>query len=303
MKDVIILSGGERSSERDVSLRSGRMLYTSLSKSFKTKLVVYDRDELPSDVAKRRDAIIFPITLGEFGEDGGLQALMDEAGLCYVGSGREASALCMNKFATKNVVAKNGVPVVDGVKFTIKGNRAMDLDRSRLSGDCVLKPNDRGSSIGVKKIEAKDIDAAIADTRDGEFLLEKNILGKDLTVGVLDGQALEVVEILPKHGFLDYNNKYTEGASDKICPAPIGAEATENVKRYSEIAYCACGCRDWARVDFLIDDFGNVFFLEVNTIPGMTQTSFYPISAQASGFSYDALLIKLVNLAGARFES
>jgi D-alanine-D-alanine ligase len=302
-RDVIVLAGGGRSSEREISLRSGCLVHASLSKNFRAELIVYNEDALPDGVAKRRDAIIFPMTPGEFGEDGGLQALMDDAGLCYVGSGKEASALCMDKYSAKRVVANGNVPVVGGEKFSIKNGRAIDLDTSRLSGDYVLKPNDRGSSIGVKKIRAEDIDAAVSDAHDGEFLLERDIAGKDLTVGVLDGRALEIVEVLPKRGFLDYNNKYTVGASDRICPAPIGSEVIEKVKIYSEIAYRNCGCRDWARIDFMIDDLDNVFFLEVNTLPGMTQSSFYPLSAAIAGISYDNLLIELVNLATARFET
>ncbi|MDR1255319.1 MAG: D-alanine--D-alanine ligase [Puniceicoccales bacterium] len=302
MREVIVLAGGGTSSERDISLRSGYLVYESLSKNFKAKLVVYDRDGLPDDAAKRRDAIIFPMTPGEFGEDGGLQALLDEAGLCYVGSAKEASALCMNKFAAKNVAIRSGIPVAEGVKFTVKDGKAVDLNGLRLSGSCVLKPNDRGSSIGVKKIDAGDVCGAILDAQDGEFLLEKSIMGKDLTVGVLGGRALEVVEILPKNGFLDYNSKYEEGAADRICPAPISPEATKKVKAYSEMAYHLCGCRDWARLDFMIDDLGNIFFLEINTIPGMTQASFYPLSAQVAGIPYDDLLTKLVSMAASRFR-
>jgi D-alanine-D-alanine ligase len=304
MRDIIILAGGWSSSEREISLRSGRMVYESLArnKNFKTSLVILDRDELPDSVVARRDAVIFPITLGEFGEDGGLQALMDAAGLCYVGSGKMASALCMDKFATKNVLMKQGVRVVDGMKFTVENGTVVGLDRSRISGDCVIKPNGRGSSIEVKKINIGDIDSAVRNVRDGEFLLEKNIIGKDLTVGILDGEVLEVVEILPKHGFLNYYNKYTAGASDRICPAQIGAEATEVAKLYTETAYRACGCRDWARVDFMMDEAGNVFFLEINTLPGMTQTSFYPHSAMAAGIPFDELLVRLVNLAATRLR-
>jgi D-alanine-D-alanine ligase len=301
-RDVIVLSGGGCSSEREISLRSGRLVYASLLKNFRTELIIYDRDELPGSVAKRRDAVIFPMTPGEFGEDGGLQALMDDAGLCYVGSGKEASALCMNKCAAKEVIATSGIPTVGGVKFSVKGGKAVGLDMSHLAGTYVLKPNNRGSSIGVKKINAEDVGAVIAETHDGEFLLEANIVGKDLTVGVLDGRALEIVEILPKQGFLDYDSKYTMGASDRICPAPIGSEATETIKAYSEVAYRKCGCRDWARVDFMIDDFDNVFFLEINTLPGMAKSSFYPLSAAAVGISYDGLLIKLVKLASFRSE-
>jgi D-alanine-D-alanine ligase len=209
----------------------------------------------------------------------------------------------MNKFATKNVLMQHGVRIVDGVKFIVKNGEAVGLDRTCLSGDCVLKPNGRGSSIEVKKINIDDIDFAVRDVRDGEFLLEKNIVGKDLTVGILDGKVLEVVGILPKHGFLNYNNKYTVGASDKICPAPIGTTATKIAKSYTEIAYRACGCRDWARMDFMIDEMDNVFFLEVNTLPGMTQTRFYPHSARAAGISFDDLIVKLVNLAATRLNS
>lgn len=302
MRDVIVLYGGETSSEREISLRSGKMVADSLSKVMPVELVILNQDILPKEVAHRHDAIIFPVTLGEFGEDGGLQALIENANLCYVGSDSKSSRLCMNKILTKKTVAKFGVPVVEGIEFSIKNGHSINLNQSFLmQGGLVLKPNSRGSSIGVKKLNYKTFYDFLPKMFDGDFLIEKNIAGKDLTVGVLDGKALEIVEILPKVGFLDYNNKYTPGASDRICPANISSEATKLIKHYAEVVYNVCKCRDWARVDFMFGDKEEIFFLEINTIPGMTATSFYPLSAEAAGISYDDLLLILVQLAEKRF--
>lgn len=301
MKDIIVLCGGGRSSEREVSIRSGNMVYSELVKNFRAELVTLDEDALPENVASRQDAIIFPVTHGEFVEDGGLQRLMEDAGLCYIGSNSVVSALCMDKFATKGIVSKVGVPVVSGLKFSVKSGVASLKSADILPGDYVLKPNDKGSSVYVQKVNEKTFDDAVKSLYDGEFLLEKNIIGQDLTVGILDGKALEIVEILPKNGFLDYDNKYTPGASDRICPANIDPEVTNLIKQYAEAAYKACNCRDWARIDFMLNG-DEVFFLEINTIPGMTATSFYPLSARAAGLSYEDMLAKLVNLAAARFD-
>ncbi len=296
-RNIIVLCGGKRSSEREVSIRSGNMVAEALRKNFPTELLVLDEDKLPEHVFNKKDAIIFPVTHGEFGEDGGLQEIMESAGLCYVGSSSASSKLCMDKSATKNVVTNFEVPVVPGLKFSIKDGIVSDFDRGILSEECIVKPNDKGSSVYVKKVNDDTFDREVKNLYDGEFLIEKNIVGRDLTIGILDGEALEVVEILPKKGFLDYKNKYTPGASDKICPANIDYEVTKAVKYYAEIAYKACQCRDWARVDFMLSNSGEVYFLEINTIPGMTATSFYPISAQAAGIPYEDLLVKLVILA------
>lgn len=300
MRDVIVLTGGGSSLERDVSLRSAKIVAEELSKIVNTELVIFDKDELPIEVAARKDAIIFPVALGDFVEDGGLQKSMDEAGLCYIGSDSAASALCMNKSAAKDVVSRVGVPVVPGMKFSVKSGIPLSVDKNALSGDFILKPNDKGSSLYVKKVNRDTFEDAVKDLYDGEFLLEKNIIGQDLTIGLLDGEALGVVKILPKHDFLDYDGKYVPGAAEKIYPADISPEATVAVKKYAELAYKACRCRDWARIDFMISG-DKIFFLEINTSPGMTTTSLYPLSALAAGVSYKEFLTKLINLANERF--
>lgn len=301
MKKVIVLCGGKRSSEREISIKSGHMVATMLSKNFPTELVILDEDALPANVALEKDSIIFPVTHGEFGEDGSLQKLMEEENLCFIGSGSESSALCMDKFSTKNIVSKAGVPVVEGIKFSVKSGKPSVFAKEILADNCVLKPNDKGSSVYVKKVSSSTFIDTVKTLYDGEFLLEKDVGGCDLSIGVLDGKAMEVIEILPKNGFFNYENKYTPGASEEICPANIGQEATKIVKKYAEMAYKACKCRDWARVDFMIRG-DEIFFLEINTIPGMTAVSLYPLSAKAAGISYENLLKILVNLAAARIK-
>ncbi len=301
MRDIIVLCGGKRSSEREVSICSGKNVAAELEKFFHTELIILNEDTLPYEVVNRHDAIIFPVTHGEFGEDGELQKLMEDAGLCYIGSDSVSSELCMNKFLTKKTVERVGIRVVPGLKLLIRDGQASLFDRKILNEDCILKPNDKGSSVYVRKTNNESFDDITKNLYDGEFILEKNIIGRDLTVGVLDGQALGIVEILPKHGLLDYEGKYTPGASERIYPANISSKIEKLVKQYAEDAYKACNCRDWARVDFMINA-DEAFFLEINTIPGMTATSFYPLSAKAAGISYESLLKRLILLAESRFK-
>jgi D-alanine-D-alanine ligase len=270
--------------------------------SFPTEKVILESDDLPLHVRKATDSVIFPETLGEFGEDGKLQALMEAAGLTFVGSGSESSALCMDKTMTKRIVSEHGIRVPNGISIKKSNTPAVGEIIASL-GECLfLKPNARGSSIGARVISSKhELEEAInAMPDDMEYVVESKINGIDLTVAVLDGQAFEVVEILPKRGFLDYDNKYITGMSDKICPARIAKDVEEMVKRHGELAFKCCNCRDWARVDFMLCDGGELFFFEVNTIPGMTETSFFPISVAAAGIDQKTLVARLVNLAASR---
>jgi D-alanine-D-alanine ligase len=301
-RNVIVLCGGGASSEREVSLTSGENVYQLCGKTFPSEKVILDSDELPPSVANATDSVIFPETPGEFGEDGGLQSLMEAAGLTFVGSDSKASALCMNKFLTKRTVSEHGITVPSGINFKKSDGTTADEIIASLGEHLFLKPNARGSSIGARVISSKlELERAIDAMDNGmEYAIERKINGIDLTVAVLCGEALEVVEILPKRGFLDYDNKYVYGMSDKICPARIGKDVEKMAKDYSELAFKCCKCRDWARIDFMLCDSGELFFLEINTIPGMTGTSFFPISAAAAGIDQRTLVAKLVDAAAAR---
>lgn len=302
VQKVIILSGGASSSEKDISLLSSEAVYQVCRNIFPTKKIILTEDVL-SQEAIQKDAIIFPIAHGEFMEDGGLQAAMEAEGLTFVGSNSKASALCMDKFLTKEIVSKAGIPIVDGVSFMLTSAPSADLIINTLGYHLFVKPNTRGSSIDTHVVSSKmELKQTIQNlSKDMEYIIERKISGVDLTVAVLDGKALEIVEILPKEGFLDYRNKYTPGYSNKICPARIPEDTRNMVKQYCETAFKCCECRDWARIDFLFQKkTGKVFFLEINTIPGMTQNSFYPMSANAAGINLPSLITTLVNLAADR---
>jgi D-alanine-D-alanine ligase len=303
-RTVIVLCGGESSSEREVSLMLGEMVYERCRKIFNTKKIVLSRDELPKELVSQTDAIIFPTTLGAFGEDGQLQSLMEKSGLTFVGSGPKASKIGMDKHLAKQVVSKVGIPVVEGIKFSKHEIPPLDEMIKKFGEALVVKPNAGGSSIDVNRIfSKKDLERVMAGLEgDGEYILEKQIRGSDLSVGVLEGHALEIVEIISKHGFCDYDSKYVPGAAEKICPANIPSEKTKEVKRYAEMAFTACGCRDHARCDFMLTPTGEIYFLEINTLPCVGPNSLFPISAAGAGFSYEGVLRKLVDLASTRLQ-
>ncbi|MDR3144161.1 MAG: D-alanine--D-alanine ligase [Puniceicoccales bacterium] len=304
-KKIILLCGGGSSSEREISLLSGENVYAACAATFPIKNVILESDALPKFVCDSTDSVIFPVTHGEFGEDGALQRILESHGLAFVGSDSVASALCMDKFSAKRRVASAGVPVVDGIKFTKSDMPTIGDVTKALGRDLFLKPNAKGSSIGARAIQTvEDLKMATFQlSGNDEYILEQRVRGIDLTVSILDGAALEVVEILPNDGFLDYWNKYTPGNSRVLCPAEIPNDVRAAAKNYAEIAFRACGCRDWARVDFILRDDGKIFFLEINTIPGMTKTSFYPLAAKISGIGTELLVAKLVELACARRDN
>jgi D-alanine-D-alanine ligase len=301
-REIIILTGGYSSSEKEISLLSSETVYQTCRNILPTTKIVLTQDKLPEE-AIQKDAIIFPVSHGEFMEDGGLQAAMEAEDLTFIGSDSKASALCMNKSFTKQIVSEAGIPVIDGIKFVPAGILSTHSIISTLGHNLFIKPNAKGSSIDTHIISSEmELGLTIYRlNKDMEYIVERMIEGIDLTVAILDGKALEIVEVLPKYGFLDYRNKYTPGYSSKICPARIPEDTKNAVKRYCEIAFKCCGCRDWARADFLFQkNTGKVFFLEINTIPGMTQTSFYPMSASAAGMDLPALISALINLAADR---
>ncbi|MDR1528507.1 MAG: hypothetical protein LBS22_02905 [Puniceicoccales bacterium] len=298
-REVIILTGGDSSSEKEISLLSSETVYRVCKNILPTTKIVLTRDELPKE-AIQKDAIIFPVAHGEFMEDGGLQAAMETQGLTFVGSDSKASVLCMDKSLAKQIVAEAGIPVVEGIKFVPASAPSTHSIIGTLGHNLFIKPNAKGSSIDTYAISSEmELELTIHRlNEDMEYIVERRIDGIDLTTAILDGKALEIVEILPKYGFLDYRNKYTPGYSSRICPARIPEDTRNMVKRYCEMAFKCCGCRDWARVDFLLQkNTGKVFFLEINTIPGMTQNSFYPMSAKASGIDLPTLIPTLINLA------
>jgi len=224
-----------------------------------------------------------------------LQATLDLHGIKYTGSGYLGSALAMNKSLTKTVLAAAGIPVPAGITVE-KGAECYE----NAGFPCVVKPCSGGSSVGTSIVyEEKDYLAALelAFKYEKAVLVEKYIKGRELTVGVMNGKAMPAIEIIPKTGFYDYKNKYQAGATEEICPAPIGDEATEKLQRLAERVHEALMIDAYCRVDFLWNSLdGEMYCLEANTLPGMTPTSLIPQMAGELGMDYGTLCEKIIEV-------
>lgn len=298
---IAVLCGGV-SSEREVSLGSGRASAEALARSFPTRIFQIDTDALPEGLDPRRH-VVFSTLHGTFGEDGGMQRLLDAAGVVYAGCDAAASALTMDKAATKAAAAGRGVKVARGVTFRADA-RPTAAELCRLLGpEVVLKPNDQGSSVGLTIADNQEqLQAGLDGAVSGTWLAEERLRGRELSVGVLNGRAMGVVEIRPRSGVYDYASKYTKGATEYLAPAPLADDVASEARRSAEAAYAACGCRDYSRVDFIFLEGKGVFLLEINTLPGMKETSLLPMSARCAGLDFTALVRELVGPAVRRFR-
>jgi len=298
---VAVLCGGT-SREREVSLRSGANVAAAAACQHPTVLCRVDAEAIPAGLDPKTHVVLSTLH-GTFGEDGGMQRLLEAAGFAYAGCDARASAITMDKAETKARAAKVGVPVIDGVVFeTAHAPLAAELV-AKLGHEVVLKPNNEGSSVGLALCSTvDDIAAALGRITSGRWLAERRIHGTELTVGLLDGRAMGVVEIAPKTGVYDYTNKYTKGNTEYFAPARIAPGAASAVQRFAEGVFAACGCRDFARADFLLTAEGEPYFLEINTLPGMTDTSLLPLSAKCVGIGYQALVGELLAPALRRFQ-
>jgi D-alanine-D-alanine ligase len=300
--DIAVLAGGI-SAEREVSLGSGRACALALARHFPTRLFDVARAALPAGLDPERQ-VVFSTLHGTFGEDGGMQRLLDAAGIVYAGGDAAASALAMDKMRTKETVAVRGVRVAPGFKFEAAARPSAAAVVARLGEAVVLKPNQEGSSVGLQLLAGEAaLAAALAALPPGDWLVERRIVGREFSVGMLGGRALGVVEIRPKSGFYDYASKYTRGLTEYFAPAPLDARLTAAVQAAAETAFAACGCRDYARVDFMMDAAGDFYLLEINTLPGMKETSLLPMSARCAGLDFSALVRELVLPALGRFRA
>ncbi len=241
---------------------------------------------------------VFVALHGGIGEDGTLQALLDLAGVPYTGSGMLASALAMDKHRAKMIFQAAGIPAPRGVLLR---TRADAPDAGALGGfPLVVKPDRQGSSVGVHIVgDAGELPAALDDAfQYGDVIVEAFIPGREVTVGVLGGEPLPVVEIVPEDGFYDYRHKYTKGHTRYEVPADLPPEVEREAQRLGVAAFEALGCAGVARVDFRLSPENRLFCLEVNTVPGMTETSLVPMAAAARGIDYRSLVQRLVELAG-----
>ncbi len=297
---VAVLCGGT-SREREVSLRSGANVAAAAASLYPTVLCRVDAEAIPAGLDPRTHVVLSTLH-GTFGEDGGMQRLLEAAGFAYAGCDACASAVTMDKAETKARAAKVGVPVIEGAVFDAAHAPLAAELAATLGSEVVLKPNNEGSSVGLALCSnVGEIAAALGRITAGRWLAERRVHGIELTVGLLDGRAMGVVEIAPKTGVYDYTNKYTKGNTEYFAPARIAPGAASAVQHFAEGVFAACGCRDFARADFLLTPEGQPYFLEINTLPGMTDTSLLPLSARCVGLGYRALVGELLAPALRRF--
>lgn len=298
-KKIGVLLGG-LSSEREVSLASGNAIMKALAeKGYRPVAIDVDRD-VAETIKARGVEVAFNALHGKFGEDGAIQGLLEVMGIPYTGSGILASALGMNKIASKRLFRSQGL-LVGPFEIVARGNANLaDAVVARLGLPVVVKPSAEGSSVGVSLVHTKEEagPALEAAFRYGpELLIEKFIKGKEVQVGVLGDRALGAIEIVPKRAFYDYAAKYEPGMSDHFFPARIPEDVYQRTLAAGLAAHRALGCRGYSRVDFIIDDDGDPYILEVNTLPGMTATSLLPDIARGVGISFPDLVEDILRLA------
>ena len=300
-KKIAVLMGGP-GSERDVSLATGHGVSKAL-RSLGADVVEVDvHDEnfaLPKDVD-----LAFITIHGTFGEDGQLQEILEERGVPYTGDGVEASRAAFDKILSKEKFRE--YDVVTPEWEVIEAGQ-----RPTISVPLVVKPARQGSTVGVVIVkDASELDSAMAEAAkyDRKLLIEKFVSGRELTIGILGDLALPILEIIPKGGFYDFNNKYpflnpqAGGAAEHVCPAKIDPNKTKQIQKQALHAFRALGLVVYGRVDVLLPDSGNPFVLEVNTIPGMTEASLLPEAAAAAGINYVDLCARIIALSRARAE-
>lgn len=341
---IVVLCGGT-STERDVSITSGRKVAKALeSRGHEVALVdvflgieneitgfvkgdfvdigvnsvSHEAPDIQEVLAQRLDKdsgffgpqvikicqaadIVFMALHGENGENGKVQAAFDLLNIKYTGSGYDGSQMAMQKDITKKILAYSNVPVADGVTYTSTEAVSFEEDiLDKIGLPCVVKPVEGGSSVGVVIAQtSQQLTEALENAKlyDTSVLIERYIAGREFSVGVIDGKALPIIEIIPKSGFYDYKNKYQAGFTEEICPAQLDKDTTSAIQEMAERAYKALKLNVYARIDFILDKYTNVpYCLEANTLPGMTQTSLLPQEALAAGVDYVQLCENIINL-------
>ena len=292
-----VLMGGD-SSERNVSLKSG-LAIVNACRELGYKVIEFDSKEGIDSFSEeiKRVNLVFNALHGGDGENGTISSKLNNLGVKYTGSNKEASVICINKHVSKEIVKKNNYLTPDWVILNKDEN---DPDISNLSFPLVVKPNSEGSTIGLSIIqnESEVMEAIkLAKNYDDNVLIESFIKGREITVGIIDGKSYPIVEIIPSHEIYDYECKYTKGLTDYICPAEIEEKTSKTIQKIALEIHKLLKCRHYSRVDFRLDEDDKPWFLEINTHPGMTETSLLPKSASASGLDFNSLVNKIINKA------
>lgn len=301
---VAVLMGGN-SAEREISLQTGAGVGKALdSLGYRSFTCDFD-DRFIDEMRSRKPDVVFNALHGGAGEGGTVQAMLDWLGVQYQGSGVRASAIAMDKWATKAVMRASDLPTPRATLLELDDASVPPMPK-RPGVPCVVKPQAEGSAVGVTIVRSEaDWPAAVAAARmlSNRMLVEEYVRGREFTVGILGDAALPVVEIAPSDEFYSYHAKYTAGASRHVVPAKIDDALAKRMQDYATALHHALGCRDYSRVDVMMDAAdSSLYLLECNTLPGLTPLSLFPEAAAAAGLTYEALVDRLVRAALSRCE-
>ncbi|MGI8945310.1 MAG: D-alanine--D-alanine ligase family protein [Thermoleophilaceae bacterium] len=313
MSRVAVLKGG-RSLERQVSLRSGARVADALERLGHEVVPIDVGIDLIATLRECGADAAFVALHGRDGEDGTVQELLEILGIPYTGSGILACSRAVDKVLTKHLLIEAGIPTPEFFAFNqtafgeLGAAKALPAIEQRLEFPIVVKPSSQGSALGIRFAAApEDVPGALvaAFSYDGKVLLERHIEGRDLAVSVLEGpggaQALPIVEAVPRgEDFYDFEARYEIGRTSFVCPAELPAETSERAHELALRTYRLLGCRGFGRVDLMLDGGGELFVLEANPIPGLTETSLLPQAAEAAGIGFDELVSRILELARVR---
>lgn len=299
-KRIVVLMGGA-SAEHEVSVRSGLAVWTALIQKGYDAIPLDVESSVAARLREMQGRIAFIALHGPGGEDGTIQGMLEVVRMPYTGSGVQACAVAMDKALTKILLEHSGMPVPRGFVVALS-DRRKPLP-SGFTTPFVVKPLSQGSTFGITIVrQARNLQKALdaAFVYGAAALIEEYIDGRELTVGILNDQPLPVVEIIPPGGFYDFEAKYTPGATVYKAPAPLPSRTATLLQALALQAHRRIGCRGATRVDFRLDRKGRPFILELNTVPGMTETSLLPMAAKAAGVSYEATVEAILESALAR---
>ena len=298
-----VLMGGP-SSERKISLKSGKAVYRALKEQGLDVVPLDIRNNSSKKIKQAKISCAFIALHGKFGEDGTIQKILESLHIPYTGSGIIASKLCLDKVASRRILKHYNIPVPQ-YDILERNSWKKCLKKLSLKFPVVVKPSSQGSSIGITFVDKiRNLNYAIdsAFKYDDTVIIEDFIKGREITVGILGGRALPVVEIVPKRQFFDFQAKYLKGKSDYVVPAKLPKACYKQAQQLGLLAHKVLGCRTFSRIDMILSR-GKPFILEANSIPGLTSASLLPMAAAACGINFGQLCLKIVRSALKKVET
>ncbi len=298
---IVVIMGG-CSSEKDISLKSGQAVFQALQERgcrVSDFILSSEKEEdIIPHLQKMKPDVVFIALHGRFGEDGRIQSILEKIDIPYTGSGPQASRWACHKITAQSLFHKNGIPVPPGIHFTNDHVPSLKLILKKTGGwPVVVKPSSEGSSIGVSVIsDQTEWPAAIKKAFEygPEILVERYIQGREITAGILKDRALPLIEIKHQNLFFDFQTKYHNSTTEYLIPAQLPLNDTRRIQETALMAFYTLGCRDFGRVDFMIDQKSNPFVMEINTIPGFTSSSLLPKAAKCLGIDFPDLCLQLI---------